>query len=347
MRQRKSWASSVDVGALKPATRTLIGLRVPRQCLTVPSLPAASMPCSTTSSARLCSAISIVASSAMRSARLAVCAAAASLVAQAELGVGLMRGEVDLGAGETRVARARSCIARTIRDRAGLPPRRAARRHAARAAHELDAVAERVVDEGPLDAREPDIGRRRGARRVEPREQRGQRARRRARSSAGWAFVAGANGSATPTCSWRAPQANQQPPRPASAAGFASSGSPSSVAVEGARLLLAAGRRRHLHVVDADDRRSRGRPAPRSISTTSRHSAVQSAEALARADAAEAAALVQRDARARSRGRSPPAASRCPPLSAPLDQRAAAGQADALAARRRGDVDRVLGHTPA
>ena len=72
MRQRKSCASSVEVGALKPATRTLIGLRPPRQCLTVPSLPEASMPCSTTSTLRSRSAISIVASSAMRPARFAV-----------------------------------------------------------------------------------------------------------------------------------------------------------------------------------------------------------------------------------------------------------------------------------
>ena len=99
MRQRKSCASSVEVGALKPATRTLIGLRPPRACLTVPSLPEASMPCSTTSTARRCSAISIVASSAMRSSALRGLLARGLLVAQAELGAGRMVGEVDLGAG--------------------------------------------------------------------------------------------------------------------------------------------------------------------------------------------------------------------------------------------------------
>ena len=91
MRQRKSWASSVELGALKPATRTLIGLRPPRQCLTVPSLPEASMPCSTTSTERLCSAMSIVASSAMRSARLAVRARAVFSSRRPSLRVGRMR----------------------------------------------------------------------------------------------------------------------------------------------------------------------------------------------------------------------------------------------------------------
>ncbi len=116
MRQRKSCASSVEVGALKPVTRTLIGLRTPRQCLTVPSLPEASMPCSTTRTERLRSAISIVASSAIRSRRFAVRARAPSSLRRPNFASGGWSPRSTLEPGTTRVARARSCIALTIRE---------------------------------------------------------------------------------------------------------------------------------------------------------------------------------------------------------------------------------------
>ena len=59
--------------------------------------------------------------------------------------------------------------------------------------------------------------------------------------------------SSTPTCSCCAPTRNQTPPRALSACGFSSSSSPSRLAEEPPRLLLAAGGSGELDVVDADE----------------------------------------------------------------------------------------------
>ena len=64
---------------------------------------------------------------------------------------------------------------------------------------------------------------------------------------------AGANGSSTPTCSSCAPGANQQPPRARIGSGFRQLLHPEQLPVEGAGVLLAAARRRDLHVVDPED----------------------------------------------------------------------------------------------
>src|SRR3954462_7256533 len=58
MRQRKSCASSSRVGCLNDVTRTPCGFTPVKTCLTVPSLPPASIACRTTSSARRDSAYS-------------------------------------------------------------------------------------------------------------------------------------------------------------------------------------------------------------------------------------------------------------------------------------------------
>ena len=77
----------------------------------------------------------------------------------------------------------------------------------------------------------------------------------------GCALRAGANGSSTPTWSSCSPTRNQQPPRAAQRLRLRQLLEAEQLAVERARRRLAPGRRRDLHVVDADDRHPKGLPS--------------------------------------------------------------------------------------
>ena len=169
--------------------------------------------------ARLCSAISIVASSAMRSARLAVRARAVCLVAQPEPSVGRMVAEVDLrargdarGAGEILhgVGRYANRGLR-VRDRCATSSTRLPNGSSANTRATPGRSASRRVGQPAASSRATSAASAWASR----------------RRRAGCAFVAGAKGSLTPTWSCCCPQANQQPPRASSAAGFSSSGRPS------------------------------------------------------------------------------------------------------------------------
>ena len=133
----------------------------------------------------------LVASSVMRSARFAVCARAVASSPSPSLASGLCSARSTFEPGR--------CAWRW-RD----PASRG--RYATRSAlsplgerHQLDAIAERVVDESPHDAWQVGIAPRAEAQ-ASSRSTSAPRAGPRTRR-AGWAFVAGANRSATPTCS--------------------------------------------------------------------------------------------------------------------------------------------------
>ena len=160
---------------------------------------------------------------------------------------------------------ARSCIARTIRDTGRA--RRRLRRPARRARCGCRTGRRRTRARARA-------GRRRAASRSPAASsratQRRERRRRRAARSAGWAFVAGANGIAHADV-----QLLRAAREPAAAAacerrGLLELGQAEQPAVERARLLLAAGRRGHLHVIDADDPAHSTSALRRSMSTTSR-----------------------------------------------------------------------------
>src|SRR5260370_980620 len=72
-RQRKSWSSSSWLGAFQADTLTPSGLTPSKTCEMVPSLPLVSMPCSTTSTLRSCSAHSRFCSACRRRLRSSNC----------------------------------------------------------------------------------------------------------------------------------------------------------------------------------------------------------------------------------------------------------------------------------
>ena len=203
---------------------------------------------------------------------------------------------------------------------------------------ELDAIAERVVDEHACQAREVRVAPRRTAGRLELRDQLCER-RGVAQAEGGVRLRRRREGLADAHVELLRPAGEPAAAARLQRSGFLELGQTEQAAVEPARCGLAAG--------EPPPARDRCRP-PGSLddfaAALHQHHVppglAELAQALARADRAEAAALVQRDAR-RVLGEDPrlqrPDA--CP-LGA-LDERAQQAASDALAARLLGDVDRL------